>query len=56
MSILMLIVNIIIMEKDTLVIFTSDIGPWNLSGGRGGSALPLRGSKFSTYEGGHRVP
>ena len=43
-------------EKDTLVIFTSDNGPWNLSRGRGGSALPLRGSKFSTYEGGHRVP
>jgi arylsulfatase A len=43
-------------EKDTLVIFTSDNGPWNLSRGRGGSALPLRGAKFSTYEGGHRVP
>ena len=43
-------------EKNTLVIFTSDNGPWNLSRGRGGSALPLRGSKFSTYEGGHRVP
>lgn len=43
-------------QKDTLVIFTSDNGPWKLSGGRGGSALPLRGAKFSTYEGGHRVP
>ena len=43
-------------EKDTLVIYTSDNGPWNLSRGRGGSALPLRGAKFSTYEGGHRVP
>ena len=43
-------------EKNTLVIFTSDNGPWKLSGGRGGSALPLKGAKFSTYEGGHRVP
>lgn len=43
-------------DKDTLVIFTSDNGPWKLSGERGGSALPLRGAKFSTYEGGHRVP
>ncbi|EDM26424.1 arylsulfatase A [Lentisphaera araneosa HTCC2155] len=42
-------------DKNTLVIFTSDNGPWNL-GERGGSALPLRGAKFSTYEGGHRVP
>jgi arylsulfatase A len=41
--------------EDTLVVFTSDNGPWAL-GARGGSALPLRGAKFSTYEGGHRVP
>ena len=43
-------------DEDTLVIFTSDNGPWKLSKGRGGSAAPLRGAKFSTYEGGHRVP
>ncbi|MEO0414098.1 MAG: sulfatase-like hydrolase/transferase [Verrucomicrobiota bacterium] len=43
-------------DKDTLVIFTSDNGPWKLSRDRGGSALPFRGAKFSTYEGGHRVP
>jgi arylsulfatase A len=42
-------------DKDTLVVFTSDNGPWKL-GKRGGSALPLRGAKFSTHEGGHRVP
>lgn len=35
----------------TLVVFTSDNGP-----GRAGSAGPLRGGKFGTMEGGHRVP
>lgn len=44
------------LDDHTLVIFTSDNGPWNLSGGRGGSAFPLRGHKFATLEGGQRVP
>lgn len=44
------------LAENTLVIFTSDNGPWNLKNGQGGSALPLRGHKFSTYEGGMRVP
>jgi arylsulfatase A-like enzyme len=44
------------LDENTLVIFTSDNGPWNLSKGRGGSPGPLRGYKFSTYEGGVRVP
>ena len=39
------------LDKNTLVIFTSDNGPTNK-----GSAKPLRGSKFTTYEGGLRVP
>lgn len=43
-------------DENTLVIFTSDNGPWNLKNGEGGSALPLRGFKFQTYEGGMRVP
>jgi arylsulfatase A len=43
-------------DENTLVIFTSDNGPWNLKNGHGGSALPLRGFKFDTYEGGMRVP
>ena len=43
-------------DKKTLVIYTSDNGPWNLKNGHGGSAFPLRGFKFSTYEGGMRVP
>lgn len=42
--------------ENTLVIFTSDNGPWNLKERKGGSAFPLRGFKFQTYEGGMRVP
>jgi len=44
------------LAENTLIIFTSDNGPWNLKNGHGGSALPLRGYKFETYEGGMRVP
>ena len=44
------------LDKNTLLIYTSDNGPWKLKGGRGGSAHPLRGFKFQTYEGGMRVP
>lgn len=43
-------------DENTIVIFTSDNGPWSLSGGRGGSAHPLSGHKFGTLEGGQRVP
>lgn len=38
-------------DDNTLVVFTSDNGP-----GGAGSAGPLRGGKFVTMEGGHRVP
>ncbi len=44
------------MDQKTLVIYTSDNGPWKLDRGRGGSSYPLRGYKFQTYEGGMRVP
>ncbi len=49
------------LDKNTLVIFTSDNGPWvNYRGkgikSHGGEAYPLRGGKFSSYEGGFRVP
>ena len=44
------------LDENTLVIFTSDNGPWRLKNGEGGSALPLRGHKFETLEGGMRVP
>jgi len=38
-------------DGNTMVMFTSDHGPWYQ-----GSAGNLRGRKWSTYEGGHRVP
>jgi arylsulfatase A-like enzyme len=42
--------------EETLVIYTSDNGPWLDMGHTGGNAGPLRGGKFDAYEGGHRVP
>jgi uncharacterized sulfatase len=39
------------LERNTLVVFTSDNGPWY-----GGSAGPLRGMKGNITEGGIRVP
>jgi arylsulfatase A-like enzyme len=44
------------LEKNTLVIFTSDNGPWLSYGNHGGSAGPLREGKGTTFEGGVRVP
>ncbi|VGO13823.1 Arylsulfatase [Pontiella desulfatans] len=44
------------LEDNTLVIFTSDNGPWLSFGDHGGHALPLRNGKGSTFEGGLRVP
>ena len=44
------------LEKNTLVVFTSDNGPWLTQGTNGGVAGPLRGGKGSTYEGGVREP
>ena len=43
-------------EKSTLVFFTSDNGPWLVKGAESGSAVPLRGGKRTTFEGGQRVP
>ncbi|MDP1799281.1 MAG: sulfatase, partial [Planctomycetaceae bacterium] len=39
----------------TLVVFTSDNGPWLIMGDQGGSAGLLRDGKGSTWEGGMRV-
>jgi arylsulfatase A-like enzyme len=44
------------LEQDTLVIFTSDNGPWLSYGSHGGSAGRLREGKGTTWEGGVRVP
>ena len=41
---------------DTLIVYTSDNGPWLSKSHHGGSALPLRSGKGTTYEGGMRVP
>jgi arylsulfatase A-like enzyme len=43
-------------DEHTLVVFTSDNGPWLAKKHHGGSALPLRDGKFSVYEGGMRQP
>lgn len=42
--------------ENTLVIFTSDNGPWLLRDVEGGSAGLLYEGKSSSYEGGYRVP
>ncbi len=44
------------LHRQTLVIFTSDNGPWLSYGDHGGSAKPLREGKSTTFEGGVRVP
>ena len=43
-------------EKETLIVFTSDNGPWSMFGPHGGTAAPLRGEKGTSWEGGFRVP
>ena len=43
-------------EKDTLIIFTSDNGPWLNFGRHAGLAGPYREGKGTTWEGGVRVP
>jgi arylsulfatase A-like enzyme len=43
-------------DRRTLVVFTSDNGPWLPFGTHGGSAGPLRDGKGTTWEGGVRTP
>jgi len=48
------------LDRNTILVFTSDNGPYFLAraveNGHAGSALPLHGSKGTTWEGGMRVP
>jgi arylsulfatase len=44
------------LDANTLVIFTSDNGPWLSYGDHAGSAKPLREGKGTSWEGGTRVP
>lgn len=44
------------LDESTMVIFTSDNGPWLSYGNHAGSAAPLREGKGTAWEGGVRVP
>ncbi len=44
------------LDDHTLVVFTSDNGPWLSYGNHAGSAGPLREGKGTAWEGGTRVP
>ena len=44
------------LTKDTLILFTSDNGPWQIYGNHGGHTGELRGAKGTSWEGGLRVP
>jgi len=42
--------------ENTIIIYTSDNGPWLIFGDHAGSAGSLREGKFTTFEGGQREP
>ncbi|NNG10829.1 MAG: sulfatase [Arenibacter sp.] len=44
------------LDENTLVIFTSDNGPWLAYGNHAGSALPFREGKGTAWEGAQREP
>lgn len=44
------------LDKNTLIIFTSDNGPWLTFGNHAGSAGGLRDGKMTTFEGGQKEP
>ena len=44
------------LAENTLVVFTSDNGPWLIFGDHGGTAGPLREGKGCTFDGGMREP
>jgi arylsulfatase len=43
-------------EENTLIILTSDNGPWTNYGNHAGSAAGLREAKATTFDGGNRIP
>ncbi|MFI3262069.1 MAG: sulfatase [Rikenellaceae bacterium] len=44
------------LDENTVVIFTSDNGPWLIQKEMGGSAGPFRDGKSTMYEGGFKIP
>ena len=44
------------LDDDTIVVFTSDNGPWLLMGDHGGTRGDFREGKATTFEGGVRMP
>lgn len=44
------------LEENTLIVFTSDNGPWLSYGDHAGSAAPLREGKGTSFDGGVREP
>jgi len=44
------------LDDDTIVVFTSDNGPWLLMGDHGGTRGDFREGKATTFEGGIRMP
>jgi arylsulfatase A len=44
------------LSEDTIIIYTTDNGPWLPFKNHGGSADPLRDGKGTNFEGGQRVP
>jgi arylsulfatase len=44
------------LEEKTLIVLTSDNGPWTNYGNHAGSAGGLREAKATTFDGGNRVP
>lgn len=44
------------LENNTIIVFTSDNGPWLILRHMGGSAGPFRNGKGTAWEGGARVP
>lgn len=43
-------------DQRTVILLLSDNGPWLAFADHGGQAVPMREGKFSSYEGGFRVP